>query len=64
MQLRERTIKHRMGRLLLHLGETGKTIELDLIGDVLNEPNESFLLNLANAAKATIESDSRHSYNR
>jgi CSLREA domain-containing protein len=42
------------GKLTFNPGELTKTIEIKVTGDTQTEPNETFFLNLSNAANATI----------
>src|SRR5262249_41687553 len=42
------------GTLTFAPGETSKTFTVAVIGDTTDEPNETFLVNLSNAANATI----------
>ena len=42
------------GTLTFAAGETSKTIQVPITSDTLDEPNESFFVNLSNAPKATI----------
>jgi hypothetical protein len=42
------------GMLTFNPGETSKPITINIIGDTLDEPNETFFVNLANAANAVI----------
>ncbi|HBL61358.1 MAG TPA: hypothetical protein DDZ80_23890, partial [Cyanobacteria bacterium UBA8803] len=42
------------GTLTFASGETSKTITVPIIGDLLNEDNETFTVNLSNPTNATI----------
>lgn len=44
----------RSGTLVFNAGETTKNLELNVVGDAVDEPNEIFHLNLSNASNATI----------
>jgi hypothetical protein len=47
------------GRLTFAIGETAKTISVDINGDTLVEPDETFLVNLTDATGGAIIGDSQ-----
>ncbi len=45
------------GSLTFSSGSTSQTISVPVLGDTLDEPNRTFLMNLSNAANATVADD-------